>query len=243
MPPAAETLEAVGNVETADAQSPPVFGAFAREAELKKINFELRRCANTTKDVTQEMLAIDNKVWELQREHMRLVRIHEEQRAGKVLLDLDDQIRKEQQELVQQKAKEKELTRLIEERKLRVQELQDKRGYLLKGLESAQVAEVQVAEEATTLVAEIEEATQNLQVAEAAKVEAQQVLQEREVMRDESSDRLASLRAELEEAKRATAEAKEDLRLAKAEYRGWQRDKEAAVELTAKAMGVLSQEE
>eukprot|EP00971_Amphidinium_carterae_P159200 3156248-Amphidinium_carterae.1 len=54
-----------------------------KPGDLKRINMELRRCAQTTKDVAPELLAIDLKVWELQREHMRLVRIHEEQRAGK----------------------------------------------------------------------------------------------------------------------------------------------------------------
>jgi len=218
----------------------PSHGAIEREGELKKINTELRRCAQTTKDVSQELLAIDLKVWELQREHMRLVRIHEEQRAGKVLLELDEQIRKEHKELSETRAQEQKLRQSIEDMKLLVQELQDKRGYMLRSLDLARSAEVEAAQEAKSLATEVTKTKASLQAAEEAQVAAKQVLEERVVMRDQSSSRLAALHSELERARSTTAHWREELRAARAEYRGWQRDKEAAAAYTAQAMGLLA---
>jgi len=212
------------------------------DGDLKRINMELRRCAQTTKDVAPELLAIDLKVWELQREHMRLVRIHEEQRAGKVLLELDEQVRREQKELAQTRAEEQQLQESIEHMKLLIQELQDKRGFLLRSLDLARSAEVQAAQEAKSLASEVEETKLSLQAAEQAQSAAKQVLEERVVMRDQSSDKLAHLQAELERVRAATARVREEVRAARAEYRGWQRDKEAAAAYTAQAMGLLATE-
>lgn len=238
-------LAAVKELLMFDAELPPDstcngLAACVKEAQMDKLSLRLKHLADNTAEVNNEELCeADLGVWRCQREHMRLLRLREEQRAGFALNRFDERIAEENAAAARSKLLESEHSEAITEKRVELLKVRTDLSTLIRELQGVQSTEMQMKAEDDVLRAELQQRRDELSAirSEIETRNSRVAREEEEIANAEA--RWAGLEAEIAEQRVANRDESSELALAQDELLGWRRDREAAAKLTAQAHKLL----
>lgn len=227
---------------SAGANTPGLAG-IVKEVQLEKLTEELTKVATTTASCADDLMNADGSVWEAMNEHMRLLKLREEQKAGMNLMSLQSELEEQQKAKIIAKDNENLLTQELIEKKIVLQKAQNNFEDMKKALEHAEMHRETCTAEDTQANSEVAEQKSDLSAAQKEMADAQKLCQEKEQERDSFAEKSKLLSDELAEAKSRHARLRDTLRTESAELRGWERDEKAAAALTAQAGKLLAKAE
>jgi len=215
-------------------------GTCVKEAQMDKLAIRLKGIAEQTAEVTNDELSeADLGVWRCQREHMRLLRLREEQRAGAALYRFDERTELEKAAAERSKLMESEHASAIGEKRVELLKVRTDLSTLIKELQGVQSTEMQMKAEDDILRAELQAHRDELSSVE-SEIEARRSLVAGEQEELENAEaRWQGLEAEIAEQRAANKDENAELEAATEELKGWRRDREAAAKLTAQAHKLL----
>lgn len=219
-------------------QAPGLAGVL-REIHLEKLTAELIAVARTTQPATRELLAADEEVWKAMREHMRLTRLQEEQKAGEMLISLQRELQTEQAVVSTSRDREESLASELNEKRVAVQTTQTELSEILKALEKVKVSELAAKEDDSKLDRQIKERKGELDVTNAEREENVRVRKEKEEHRDATLAECKALEKAMAAQKLQNDELRRDLTKAANEISQWREDKSKAAALTEQAHRLL----
>lgn len=220
-------------------QSCKGLAAVVAEVQQEILVETLKGYADTAPDIAQEIEQADTMVAQAQSEHMRLIMLKEEQRAGAILIDREGQLQVESEAHRKMKMSEDAFSRELIELRTNLQSSESASAVMKSQLESSEAA----CNEAIRCEAEADTEHRAMS-AELAKTQKETELAEKSIADKGkgTEDALAlakSLEAEINAMKLRNRGISEELKAESAAMRGWERDKEAAMELTAQAQRLL----
>lgn len=216
----------------------PGLAAAIREVRIEVMTQKLRESA-TADPSKMDIVAADAKVWEAMREHLRLITLREEQRAGVLLVELERRILSEREAAEMNRANEAELAADASQNRVLLQKEQTILKDLIRDIEDVRSTETALFDEDTRVRAEVQEKQSELRVVNRDKDNAERARLAAEESRDELLAQGRDLDAEVAAAQRRNEALVSELQAAQEELSGWQRDKEAAAQLTAQAHKLL----
>lgn len=236
MPTVKILLRAGAEVEPGE--QAPGLAATLREYALEKLTNDLRKMAKRSVS-SAELAKADEKVWQAQREHMRLISLKEEQRAGSVLISLEERLVSEKEAAEKSKERESQLTYDLNELRVKLQTVQTSLTQLATELEAARKEESTEKEKKMKLDAELKEKQLELNQALEEKAKHDETSAEKAEARDAALQRCRAMDDDIQARRTENDMLSSELQAAKAEFRAWQRNKEAAAALTAQAHRLL----
>mmetsp|Transcript_44054 Transcript_44054/g.113933 ORF Transcript_44054/g.113933 Transcript_44054/m.113933 type:complete len:207 (-) Transcript_44054:68-688(-) len=190
--------------------------------------------------VTDEQLEeLEKAVWVNQREHVRLLRLREGQKARTKLSTLEEQRKLEADAQAASAATEAELDAQIRDRRVDVQSLKAEFSETCLRLVKLEEDQEKALADDRRVAAELAEQTEILQKEFDELAEMERMWAEQQETLTEATNRRKALEAELAEEHEKNAGIDAELQAALVELRGWERDRERAAALTAKAQELL----
>jgi len=222
-----------------DDQSCKGLAAVVAEVKQEVLVDELKAFAETAPDVTEGILEADAAVWELQQNHMRLLRTREEVKAAAAIIELEKTLDFESVAYSDVKKSEDALSREVGE--LRISLLSSETAYsqLRQLVDSAEfTCQQAVHEEAEADVAYKAELAVWTHT-KSERDECDKANAEKELQQQEYVVVIKRLQEEVSQMHSENKTVAELLKAESAELRGWERDKEAAAAFTAQAHSLL----
>jgi len=213
--------------------------AVLREVQLEKLNAELVAAAETPEVTSAEINAADPRVWECQREHMRLLRLRETQRAGKALANFDVRAAAELEAAQRSINEEAASQAALKEKKVELQALKGNIVMLNKEVNAETNEEMKLDAADAKLRAEIQQRMQELSAAESEVEASKSGFAGEEGRIAEAEGRWRRLEFEVAQQRQYNEMEVEELQAAQEEFERWKRDREAAFQLTAQAHKLL----
>jgi len=219
--------------------SAPGLATCVREAQMDKLALRLKGLSEQPEVTNEELSEADVGVWQCQREHMRLLRLREEQRAGSALFRFDERTALEQAAAERSKLMESEHASAIGEKRVHLMKVRTDLTTLLRDLQGVQSTEMQMKAEDDVLRAELSEQRDELSAIN-SEIEARRsrVAGEQEEL-EMAEVRWQGLESEISEQREENKDEAAELLAAQNELLGWRRDREAAAKLTAQAHKLL----
>eukprot|EP00933_Yihiella_yeosuensis_P084799 TRINITY_DN9947_c0_g2_i1.p1 TRINITY_DN9947_c0_g2~~TRINITY_DN9947_c0_g2_i1.p1 ORF type:complete len:376 (-),score=142.74 TRINITY_DN9947_c0_g2_i1:68-1132(-) len=205
-----------------------------REVQLEQDAAAMRENAGVEVD-PEDIVKAENEVWKNLSEHIRLLRIKEECKAGNVLIDLERRAVLENEEAERYKETEAEIAKGILEKKLDVQAAEEDMLKLIKELQKVEAALLEAKEEDAKAAGNLAELRKELKAEKDELVAAEEARKKKEAYAEEVFAEAKALEEQAVESRDRNAELKEALAATNEDYQGWLRDKQAAAEITAKA--------
>jgi len=212
--------------------------AVKKEVQLEFLLNDLKAYASPT-DFATELSEADSAVWEAQKAQMRLCEAKEEQKAGHTVVQLESSLEAEMELYEQMKNSEDSVQKELKDLRVSVQTVESDHGLLKSKLEAAEVAAKEAAEIQAEGEIEYKALLAELKKLESEKEEADGEIAAKESERDNAQSIAQELKEEANAMKLRNKDLSEQLKSESAQLRGWERDKEAAAELTAQAHAIL----
>eukprot|EP00931_Biecheleriopsis_adriatica_P004590 TRINITY_DN106233_c0_g1_i1.p1 TRINITY_DN106233_c0_g1~~TRINITY_DN106233_c0_g1_i1.p1 ORF type:complete len:368 (-),score=131.07 TRINITY_DN106233_c0_g1_i1:58-1113(-) len=216
----------------------PGLAAVVTEVQIEKGTEELRKLA----DVEVEMADIkkaEEEVSKQMAEQLRLLKLKEDAKAAKVLVELERQRALEEQAAREAQQAEAAVLDKQENLKMQMQAAELDHSKHVKDFNQVQ-AELEDAKAADAqMVTEIAEKKKEFLQEKAKLDEIEKARAEREAHAKEVQAELKELQNLVEAEKKKNAGLEEQLKAAEADLRGWQADRKKAAELTAQAHKLL----
>jgi len=210
------------------------------EVQLEALVDELKGFVESSSFNTSDLIAADQLVWQAQRDHMRLLTMREEQKAGLLVTDLDQRLKSEMAMFANAKKSEEALAQEFADIRVNLQTAETGFGLLRSQIESTELAARRAAEEEAEADVEYKAMLGELSKAQADKEAVDRDIMEKEQARDEALALASELQEQSNALKSRNKELNDALKAESGQLRGWERDKEAAAALTEKAHGLLS---
>mmetsp|Transcript_136693 Transcript_136693/g.237726 ORF Transcript_136693/g.237726 Transcript_136693/m.237726 type:complete len:360 (-) Transcript_136693:52-1131(-) len=220
----------------------PGLAGIVREVQLEKLTNELTDIANNTQSCDKDLERADGAVWAAMNEHMRLLQLREDQKAGKMLIDLQKELEESKKDAVRAKENEAMLMKELIDKKIVLQKASNSLEDLKRSLDHAERIREKCVAEDTEANSEVATQKSDLDKAKKEWADAETLFADKEKERDGLGARQKELQDELAAAKERHQRLKDLLRSESAELRGWERDKEYAAQLTAQAGRILGKE-
>jgi len=209
------------------------------EVQLDCLVDELKEFAASRPGIDNEMSEADNVVWEAQKHHMRLLTTREEQKAGRLVIDLDERLQSEMSMYSNAKKSEDALTKELADLRVNLQTVETNFGLMRSQVDSTEAAARRATEEENEADVEYKAMLGELSKTEKEKEATDRDIERKERERDEALAFLRQVQDEANEMKQRNKDLADELKAEAAELRGWERDKEAAAALTEKAHNLL----
>lgn len=237
--PAVKELLRAGAAVPENASAPGLMQVVKEVAMEKQIE-GFKAKAQQQPEVTLDQLAeVDAGVWQCQREHMRLLGLREEQRAGAQLASYQERTTTELAAAERSRVEGGAKAATISALRVEILDKQTKRNQLTQDLNALDVTEKAVTAEDDKLKGELEVRRTELERLH-ADIEARDAAAESEQAAiDATTARSQSLAEEVRERQGVNAGLRAALAQAQEELDGWRRDREAAARLTAEAHKLL----
>lgn len=220
--------------------SAPGLAQIIKEVQMEKQIDKLKERAANTPEVTHEQLVqADLGVWQCQREHMRLLELREEQKAGIQLASFQERTNTELAVAERARIQEEENHKYISELRAELLEKKTHLTNLIKELNEVTETEKKAKEEDDILRAELKVRRSELDVVN-TEIEERDALAktEQEAIRV-AQERFQCLTGEISEQTNVNEGIYSELLDAQRELEGWMKDREAAAKLTAQAHKLL----
>mmetsp|Transcript_16260 Transcript_16260/g.35582 ORF Transcript_16260/g.35582 Transcript_16260/m.35582 type:complete len:211 (+) Transcript_16260:171-803(+) len=206
--------------------------------DLEKVTMQLRETAS--KKVTlSEISAADGAVWRAQREHMQLLELQEQQKAGSKLLDLERQLSMEQAAVAKSQSHEERLADELREREVALQAMQSEIIHISKEMRNLAENEVGIVEGLKAVNAEYQERQSALFDENQAHAAHEKAKAEEESRRSTDEAELQQFEVELDAARRRREAVNSELTERIGELKGLRRDADAAATLSDQAQRLL----
>mmetsp|Transcript_8299 Transcript_8299/g.15472 ORF Transcript_8299/g.15472 Transcript_8299/m.15472 type:complete len:360 (-) Transcript_8299:46-1125(-) len=216
----------------------PGLAAAAHEVKVEQSATSLRANAGQTIDLA-EVAKVEKEVWSNMKEHMRLLRIKEEGKAGSVLVELERKTAAEKTAAEAATAREAQLAIELKDQKVLVAAAESELHKVAKelGQVEATLADAKIID--LKVQAELAEQHQKLQKEQAVVDAFQKARLEAEAHSAKAFADLKAIEAEVAEARIQHDQVDVELNDAREDLEGWLRDKDAAAALTAQAHRLL----
>lgn len=209
------------------------------EVHMETLIDDLKSFSEQSSGVTNELFEADTVVWQAQKEHMRLLSIREEQKAAKLVCDLDRRLTSELAQYDSVKKSEDVLAKELADLRVNLQTMETSFGLMRSQIDSTEAASRRALEEEGEADAEYKAMLGELQKTQFEKETFDKQIIEKEKARDEFLALSRDLQEEIDAQKRRNKNLADELKAESAELRGWERDKEAASALTEQAHNLL----
>lgn len=213
--------------------------AVIKEVQLEKISAELIEFSEQPEVRVEAIQEVEPKVWEYQREHMALLKLREEQRAGKQLISFAEREKLQLEAAERSKLEQDAHDKFIREKRVELQSLRGQLVVVVKDLQAVTSTEMEMQAQDERLRAEIQERQDELSVAESRVIASDEASKGERARLDLAEARWKVLEGEIAQKRAYNEMEEEELKAAQKELEGWQRDREAAAKLTAQAHKLL----
>lgn len=235
-----ELLRAGAQLPDKDTENPfPGLAGVLQEVQLERLTIELKAAAGRNAVSQENLNDIDKEVWTVQKEHMRLIRVFEEQKAGSVLITLEDKTRSMREEEEKAKSLEAQLKKEVETIRVQLVAAESHYNDAFKELVNTEAAEALVREEDRLIRGELAEGKQELDSAKTELKQSQKTLAGKTDLRERLQAEQQVFEGESKEAHSLRDGIRAELEEARDELEGWQANREAAAALTAQAQRLL----
>lgn len=221
-------------------QTCPGLPKIIAEVQLEELVDELKGFAESSSSDTKELIAASQMVWQAQKDHMRLLTMREEQKAGMLVTDLDQRLKSEMETFANAKKSEDALAKEFADLRVSLQTVETGHGLSRSQMESTELAARRAVEEEAEADNEYKAMLAELSKAQADKEAVDRDIMEKEMARDEALALANELQEQANALKSRNKELSDTLKAESGQLRGWERDQEAAAALTAKAHDLLS---
>lgn len=228
-----------GGASLPPGETAPGLAAMVREVKLERLSAELIASEKLPTVTNEEVNAADPRVWECQSEHMRLLRIREEQRAGSALQNFEHRTALELEEAHRSEKDAAQLGSFIKEKRVELQNLRSTLVLLNRDVSTEQGEEQRLEAEDAQLRAEIQARMDVLSGVESEVEASKDAFPGEELRIASSEDRWHLLEKEIAEQRAYNAMEQDELEAASKEFERWQLDRQAAARLTAQAHKLL----
>jgi len=240
LPVIKELMRAGAQLPDKEVKDPfPGLANVIQEVHLEKLTFELKSAQGRNEVCQENLNDIDTEVWKVQKEHMRLIRVFEEQKAGSVLVTLEEKTRSEREEVEKAKALEAQLKKEVEKIRVDLVAAESHFNDAFKELMNTEAAEALVREEDRLIRGELAEGKQELDSAKSELKASEKTLADKTALRDKNQAEQQVFEGECKEAHSRRDSIRSELEEARDELEGWQANREAAAALTAQAHRLL----
>jgi len=220
-------------------ESCPGLSAVVQEVQIERLTQELKEAAQSTPDVTNELLEADGEVWKSMNEHCRLLRLREERKAGIACESHEAELRTESAELRRSRTSEEALASDLADLRITVQTVETAYALARQQLDAAELAAQLAVQEEAQADSEYKAMSAEIAKINAAKDEQERQYAQKVKERDDALSLASELTQEANAARSENKELSEELKTEAAAFRGWQRDQEMVAELTRKASSLL----
>mmetsp|Transcript_2245 Transcript_2245/g.5049 ORF Transcript_2245/g.5049 Transcript_2245/m.5049 type:complete len:350 (+) Transcript_2245:62-1111(+) len=234
---AAKELAMAGAEVPAEIDVPGLAQAL-REAKIEKLTTELRACAELAFNA-EDLAVADTMVWKAMREHQRLLRAREEQKAGALLVSLERMTESEKEAASRTRTNEEEFSMDLSQARVELQKEQSDLKSINRDLDEATQQEIVCFDEDTKIKAEIKERMAELSAAKIHRDASERARRKQEEERDSALKECNSLEHDVGASRYRNKSLTAELEFAEQELSAWHRDREAAAELTTQAHRLL----
>lgn len=210
----------------------------AREVQIEAMRRELRKQANLKVD-PKALADVQDKVWKAQREHMRLLAMREEQKAGEAMIERERILRTGQEELRIAEAAAAKLQAELQD--LQIHLTHDNSGLVgaTKDYDDVYLNFTRAREDNDKVMEELRQRQAEAKLAIQERERSTHGIEQAEKDRDDQLTRCTALEQELRQARKDTEITNSELEAARKELSDWMRDKKLAAEFTAQAHHLL----
>lgn len=212
----------------------PGLAAIVMEVQLEQCGNEIRPLAGCEVD-PQDILEAERSVLEGMQEHKRLLKLQEDSRAAKSLIELESHIKEEEETLEEIQKNSAGLIDELSQRKIDVRNAETELSKLRKELSSVLETFNETKEDDEKLKVELEENSRQLKELTKERDEILAAQLEREQLANQVQKELADLEQQIQDVSQQNAKLQEELPFVRAELDSKLRDKEEAKRLTEKA--------
>lgn len=209
------------------------------EVEIEAVVDQLKDFVANSDSITDDLVDADGKVWESQKDHMRLLTMREEQKAGNLVANLDHRLETEMECYLNVKKSEDALSKELSDLRANLQSVESSFGPMRSQIDATEASAKKAAEEEREGEVEYKAVTAALAKDQAEKDAVDRDVEMKEKARDEALAQVVGLQQEVNAVKLRNKDLAEELKAESAQLRGWERDKEAAAALTEKAHALL----
>jgi len=216
----------------------PGLSAIVKEVQTERQTKQLRTLVDTEVDPT-EIAKAEAQVWESMQTHLHLLKLDQDAKAAKVLVQLERKADEEQKLAAEAKNKEARMRDMLKDRKVEVAAQDTALSKVVKELTEVQDSLAVAQEEDAKVAAELSEKKKQLKEEKDMfdAIDKEQLAREKyaaDVLQE-----VVLFEAQVEAARVRNEELGGELTDAKSELRSWLADKEAAAQLTAKAHALM----